>query len=152
MHFFSLHPKLLPVAIVLAIAGFAGAGLAQDTEAPITAETLLSTQTTVIGQPFDYPTETPAEISASIVTIAPGAETGWHIHPVPLFGYMLEGTLTVDYGSRGTRTYESGDSLVEAWNWPHNGINHGDVPVQVMVVYAGAEGLPTAVPTDGPDE
>lgn len=40
------------------------------------------------------------EITALLVEVAPGAQTGWHHHLVPNFAYMLEGTLelTLDDG------------------------------------------------------
>jgi mannose-6-phosphate isomerase-like protein (cupin superfamily) len=59
---------------------------------------------------------------------------------------MLDGELTVDYGSEGTRVYKVGDSLMEAMNWPHDGMNKGTVPVRILAVYMGAEGLPNAEP------
>ena len=106
---------------------------------------LIATSQTVIGQPFAYPTGQ-AKVTAVIVTIPPGGETGWHEHAVPLFGYMLDGVLTVDYGDKGMRVYRPGDSLMEAMNWPHDGTNKGDVPVRILVVYLGAEGVPNATP------
>ncbi len=106
---------------------------------------LLATSETIIGQPFAYPAGK-AKVTAVIVTIPPGGETGWHEHPVPLFGYMLDGVLTVDYGDKGTHTYRPGDSLMEAMNWPHNGTNTGDVAVRILAVYMGAEGVPNATP------
>src|SRR5690606_11673322 len=78
---------------------------------------LLSTSETVIGQPIVFPAGT-AKVTAAIITLPPGGETGWHSHPVPLFGYMLEGELTVDYGDKGVKVYKPGDSLMEAVNWP----------------------------------
>ena len=106
---------------------------------------LIATSQTVIGQPFAYPSGT-AKVTAVIVTIPPGGETGWHEHAVPLYGYMLDGVLTVDYGDKGTRIYKAGDSLMEAMNWPHDGANKGDVPVRILAVYLGAEGVPNATP------
>ena len=106
---------------------------------------LIATSQTVIGQPFAYPTGQ-AKVTAVIVTIPPGGATGWHKHQVPLFGYMLDGVLTVDYGDKGTRVYRPGDSLMEAMNWPHDGANKGDVPVRILAVYLGAEGVPNATP------
>jgi hypothetical protein len=61
-----------------------------------------------------------------------------------LFGYILEGALTVDYGDKGTHTYSTGEGLLEAINWPHNGMNRGTVPVRLLAVYAGANGVPDA--------
>ena len=145
------RPALAAVAIVLA-SGFATSVTAHDTSTPISSEPLLSTQTTIIGQPLAYPTETPAEISASIVTIPPGMEGGWHIHPAPFFGYILEGELTVDYGTEGTRVYRQGDSLLEAIDWPHQGTNTGDGPARVLVVFMGAEGLSPSVAVDPPND
>ncbi|MDX2289092.1 MAG: cupin domain-containing protein [Hyphomicrobiaceae bacterium] len=105
-------------------------------------EHLLSSGRTVLGEAIRYPTGGPARITASIVTLAPGAETGWHTHPTPLLGYMLEGALTVDYGPHGTRTYTAGDAVLEAVDVPHNGRNLGTSPARVLVVVMGADGQP----------
>ena len=119
---------------------------AEQGYSPKTAVTpLIATGDTVIGQPFAYPAGK-AKVTAAIVAVPPGGETGWHEHAVPLFAYILAGTLTVDYGDKGTRTYKPGDSLMEAMNWPHNGTNKGDVPVRILAVYIGAEGIPNATP------
>ena len=115
-----------------------------DALKPTVTPVLQATQT-IIGQPIVYPKGI-AEVTVAIVTIPPGGQTGWHIHAVPLFGYMLEGELTVDYGDKGTHTYKVGDALIEAMNWPHNGMNKGAVPVRILTVYAGAQGVPTAEP------
>ena len=111
-----------------------------------TVTPILQASQTIMGQPIAYPAGT-AEVTAAIVTIPPGGETGWHLHAVPLFGYMLEGELTVDYGDKGTRSYAVGDALVEATDWPHNGMNKGAVPVRILTVYAGAKGIANAEPT-----
>jgi len=75
---------------------------------------LLSTGTTIVGETLHYPTDGPAHVTAAIVTLAPGAKTALHRHGVPLFAYVLEGEITVDYGDRGKRTYHQGDALMEA--------------------------------------
>ena len=108
--------------------------------------TLLSTATTVTGQPIRYPQGAAAHVTVSEITLAPGEETGWHRHPVPVFGYILAGGLTVDYGPKGPHTYRTGDALVEAMNEAHNGRNTGAVPMRVLVIVAGAEGTATTVP------
>ncbi len=100
---------------------------------------------TVIGQPIAYP-KGKAKVTAVIVTVPPGRDVGWHSHAVPVFGYMLDGELTVDYGDKGTKVYKSGDALLEAMNWPHNGTNKGTVPVRILAVYMGAEGVPNTTP------
>lgn len=99
---------------------------------------ILSGNQTVLDQTFTYPDGT-AKVTAAIVTIPPGGQTGWHVHVVPLFAYILEGELTVDYGSKGTKVYTVGGGILEAMNWPHNGTNTGDVPMRLLAVYMGAE-------------
>jgi quercetin dioxygenase-like cupin family protein len=61
---------------------------------------------------------------------------------VPLFGYILEGELTVDYGPFGKRTYRQGEGLAEAMNEAHNGRNTGTGVLKILAVFIGAEGVP----------
>lgn len=110
---------------------------------------LLKSGTDVLGTPLSYP-DGPIDITAAIVTIPPGGETGWHVHEVPLFGHLLEGELTVDYGSKGTKTFRAGESLIDAIDWPHNGTNTGDVPLRLIAVYMGGAGRANVVKTPAP--
>ena len=99
---------------------------------------LLSADADIVGQPLAYPSGKP-KVTAAIVTIPPGGETGWHLHRVPLFVYVMEGEVTVDYGSKGTKVYTSGQSLMEAMNWAHNGMNKSAAPVKILAVYMGGD-------------
>lgn len=134
---------LLAAIVLVASLGFATAD--DVTAIKPTVTPVLESTTTIIGQPIAYPAGT-AKVTAAIVTIPPGGQTGWHLHAVPLFGYMLAGELTVDYGSKGTHVYKVGDALMEAMDWPHNGMNLGGVPVRILAVYMGAEGVADATP------
>lgn len=126
----------------LAAAGPAAAEPYQNLLTP-----LLESGVDVLGTPLDYPDGTP-EVTAAIVELPPGAETGWHRHEVPLFAYVLEGAFTVDYGEHGTKTYRAGDGVLEAMDVPHNGQNSGNVPVRLLAVYmgGGAEANTLSVP------
>jgi quercetin dioxygenase-like cupin family protein len=97
---------------------------------------LLQSGTDVLGDPLAYPAGAP-DVTAAIVTVPPGGQTGMHRHEVPLFAYILEGELTVDYGEKGKRTYRAGEAVLEAQNWPHNGTNTGSVPMKLLAVYMG---------------
>lgn len=110
-------------------------------------ETLLDTSETVLGQEFEYP-EGQARITAQVVTVPPGQILPPHLHPVPLFAYVLQGELIVDYGSEGEITYQKGDALVEAIDWPHQGRNGGRGVLKILLVYAGAEGVPNSEPAE----
>jgi quercetin dioxygenase-like cupin family protein len=114
---------------------------AREPPKPVTP--LLHTGTTVVGEPVVYPTGAAAEITAAVVTLAPGQETGWHTHGMPVVGYVIEGELEVDYGEKGVRVYRAGDAVVEAISVAHNGRNKGNVPMRILAVFVGAEGLKT---------
>jgi quercetin dioxygenase-like cupin family protein len=137
-----MHARSLLLAAGLLVVQFANVS-AEDASLKPTVAPVIDSSSTIIDQPLAYPAGT-AEITASVITVPPGGETGWHKHAVPLFGYILEGTLTVDYGAKGTHTYGAGEGLLEAMNWPHNGMNKGTVPVKILAVYAGAKGIPDA--------
>jgi len=85
-------------------------------------------------------------VTAAIVTLAPGARTIAHQHAVPLFAYVLEGEITVDYGEQGKRTYRQGDAFMEAMAVTHFGVNNGSGPMRLLAVYMGAEGADNVIP------
>ncbi len=134
-----------PIAVVglCVIAGLAGFAVARraGAEAPLPRLVpLLSAGTTVTGETVNYPEGVPAKVTAAILTLMPGDETGWHTHGVPAFGYVLDGELTVDYGDKGRRTYKAGDALLEAMTVAHNGRNSGSEPMRILAVFMGVEG------------
>jgi quercetin dioxygenase-like cupin family protein len=106
---------------------------------------LLRTSTNVAGQQIVYPHDAPAEASILLVEIPPGKQTGWHVHPVPLFGYVLSGTLTVKFSGGENKILRPGDALAEAVNIPHNGINEGTETVKLIIFVAGEKNVPFTV-------
>jgi quercetin dioxygenase-like cupin family protein len=144
--------KARDVRFGIIILGLCAAGpavtVALDASTRVTP--LLSTGKTVMDEPIVYPTGAPAKVTTAIVEMAPGAETGWHTHGVPLTGYILDGELTVDYGAKGKRTYKKGDAVAEAMSVPHNGKNTGTGVMRLFVVYMGADGMPTSIAAKQP--
>ncbi len=51
-----------------------------------TGRTLLKSSTAMDGSPVAYPKTDSAEVTAMLMEIAPGGETGWHMHTAPTFG------------------------------------------------------------------
>ena len=137
-----------PMFALALLAAVAVPAAAQDTSYQNLLTPLLSGNQTIIDQTIAYPEGTP-KVTAAIVIIPPGKDTGWHTHDVPLFVYILEGEVTVDYGSKGVKVYKAGEALLEAENWPHNGMNKTDDLVRIFAVYMGAEGLANATPAAG---
>lgn len=107
-------------------------------------EALLQTGETVMGEKIAYP-DGAARVTSLIVTMVPGEQTGRHKHPVPTYGYVLEGELTVVYDGGGTRVYRQGTAFMEAEEVWHNGHNEGHVPVRALVVFMGADGKDNVV-------
>lgn len=107
-------------------------------------EVLVSASQTVLGQDIEYPAGKPV-ITAAIVTLEPGASTGSHRHEAPLFAMVMEGELTVDYGTAGSKTYVQGDAFLEAFRTDHNGTNTGQTPVRILAVYAGSESVKNTI-------
>lgn len=139
------------VAALVLLAGCGGgsdAASADSSASPgaVGSEVLLNKQqVTILDQPIVYPKKKAAQVSSSIVLLEPGQETGWHKDGVPMYAYVLEGTLTVEYDAGVTKEYPAGTALMEAQGVFHNGTNKGDSQVRVLAVYMGAKGVKNSV-------
>jgi len=107
--------------------------------------TLLQTLTNSIGQPIVYPREGAPEVTALLVEMAPGEETGWHQHPVPLLGYILGGELTVYQATGEKRVVRVGEVSLESVNVIHNGVNEGPAACKMIVFVVGIKDVPFTV-------
>ena len=136
---------MLRRSLIAAFAALAAFPALADSAPSYPAVALLSTGTTIVGEKIHYP-KGDAHITASIVTLAPGGRTILHKHLVPLYAYILDGELTVDYGAHGTRTYKQGASFMEAMEAPHFGENKTGKPVRILAVYLGADGAKDVLP------
>ena len=89
----------------------------------------------------DYPVTAP-KVTAIRYTIPPHTKLGRHSHPTINFGIMLSGQLTVVKDNGESKTFHEGDVIVETVNNIHYGENRGDIPAELIMFYAGTEGLP----------
>lgn len=112
---------------------------ALDQSTDVRATTILKTQTSWDGGPIVYPEGKP-EITGMVVEIAPGGETGWHLHPVNSFGVLLEGELEVALQNGASKRLKAGDAIAEVANTLHNGRNIGLIPAKIIVFYVGEVG------------
>jgi quercetin dioxygenase-like cupin family protein len=115
------------------------------TPAEPVVELLAAADQTILGQPIEYPSGGAAEVTVDIITLQPGDETGWHHHNTPMVAVILDGTITVDYGDDGSRTYATGEAILEAVGTSHNGSVVGDEPARILVVNLGAAGIQNTV-------
>ena len=112
---------------------------AVDENAAVKVTPLLKTSNGWDGKQIVYP-EGQAEVTALLVEIAPGESTGWHQHPVPSFGFLLEGTLEITLTDGRVKRMQPGEALSEVTDTVHIGRALSKTPVKIVVFYAGAVG------------
>tara|TARA_R110002073_G_scaffold245648_1_gene408361 strand:- start:86 stop:520 length:435 start_codon:yes stop_codon:yes gene_type:complete len=131
------------ILVGLALASPSQLTLAIEATEEVAVTPLLKTQESWDGRPINYPTGK-AEVTIVEVEVAPGGETGWHLHPVASFGVVLQGELEVELKTGETLNLKAGDAAAETVNVLHNGRNTGTVPVKMVVFYTGnTEGMLT---------
>lgn len=118
----------------------------------IRVEPLMQTRVTTSGAPIEYPETNHPEVRTILVEIPPGAQTGWHKHPMPCYAYMLSGTIAVEMENGKTITYKAGQAFAEMVNTMHNGKNLGKVPVKILMVVTGERGVPVSVRGEAPEK
>ena len=109
------------------------------------ATTLLGTTINSLGQPIVYPGDGTPEVTALLVEMAAGEETGWHKHPVPLLGYLLAGELTVYQITGEKRVVRTGEVSLESVGVIHRGVNEGAVPLKMIVFVVGLKDVPYTI-------
>lgn len=103
-------------------------------------ELLKLQETTILDQRIEYPKKKQARITSDIAVLEPGQETGWRRYKVPVYVYVMEGTLTVEYETAVTRDVPAGTAFIQATGTDFNGINKGQTPVRMLQVFIGAKG------------
>ena len=94
---------------------------------------------------LEYPKTGKAEVVSVIGEVEPGGRTSRHQHPVPVFVYVLEGTLTVQADGGQPREYRPGQAFLEDVNHWHQAFNKTSESVKILVVFMGEEGKPTTI-------
>ena len=140
----------LPLALWLLAAILPGAAAAMPPPLVVSSTTLLKTTTTWNGAPLTYAKSESPEVQTVLVEIPRGAATAWHLHPVNNIAYMLEGELRVETADGATREFKAGESFAELVDTPHRGVNVGNGPVRILVVYFGEVGKPISNPHSSP--
>ena len=114
------------------------AAVEELTSGPV--ELLKMQETTILDQRIEYPKKKQARITSDIAVLEPGQETGWRRYKVPVYVYVMEGTLTVEYETAVTRDFAAGTAFVQATGTDFNGINKGETPVRLLQVFMGVKG------------
>ena len=98
---------------------------------------------TADGDALVYPRTGKPEVISVIGVLDPGGRTALHQHPLPVYVYVMEGTLQVQTEGKGVRSYKQGEAFLESVGHWHQAFNKTDNPVKILVVFVGEEGKPT---------
>ena len=117
--------------------------------APVHGEILVQTTQSWNGIAYRaYPNGQP-QLTVLKMTIPPHTTLPWHTHAIPNAAYVSSGQLTIeDKGTGESKTCRAGEALAESVDVVHRGVT-GEEPAVVIIVYAGAPGIPTSTPLPG---
>ena len=111
----------------------------------VTVEELVNASQQWDGQPLpDYPRGQPL-LKVLRIGIPSGVVLPWHTHPVINAAVILRGTLALNLKDGTTRVFQTGEAIVEVIDTVHTGQAIGAEDVEVVVFYAGVEGVLTTV-------
>ena len=88
--------SVVSIIATLCLMFFTLSALGADYQNGVSATVLKKSSVTGNGQKIIYPVTDKAEVTARTVNLAPGAETDWHSHPIPVYAYVVEGMLDVE--------------------------------------------------------
>lgn len=113
---------------------------AQEYSGNLKIEKMLESDVNSMGQKIVYPQMKDAAVTMMKITFPQGETTGWHKHEIPVFSYILEGTLTVETEDHKITEFKENSCFVESYNIYHKGTNKGNTDLVVFVVYLGGDG------------
>ncbi len=112
---------------------------------PITVTTLAKTDKSWNGSVLPGYKSGQPKVTILRIVIQPGVTLDWHKHPIINAGFVVSGQIRVESEQGDTMEFKQGDTIVELVNQFHHGINHGKVPAELIVFYAGSVGLPLSI-------
>ena len=134
-----MNRKLVSLAAVsLAIATMSLTALrAQQASAEIKRETVLKQDMTIPGR----------EVIMAEVELPPGTSEGLHSHPsAELFGFVVDGEITVEIQGKPPPTLKAGDHFYFAPGVVHQNANRSSAPAKTYVVFVAEKGKPLTAP------
>jgi quercetin dioxygenase-like cupin family protein len=86
------------------------------------------------------------EAILGLAEIPPGGASGRHTHPGVEFGYVVEGSASLDVDGEVPKLIKAGDSYTIPQGKIHEAKTVGDKPVKVLATYIVEKGKPLATP------
>ena len=86
------------------------------------------------------------EVVSAIAEFQPGVSVGRHTHPGEEAGYILEGTLLLEFDGKPPVTLGPGKTFFIPAGAIHNATNKGSGTARVLATYVVEKGKPLATP------
>ncbi|MGH9009675.1 MAG: cupin domain-containing protein [Acidimicrobiia bacterium] len=78
----------------------------------------------------------PTDFHIQVVTVEPGANTGWHTHPGPEYSILKAGEMVLERAPECQPfTYKAGQGFFIPGGTPHMAQNDGKEPAELYVTY-----------------
>lgn len=122
----------LMVAIGVAVGAAGIQGLKAQPAPSVKRTVLLKQDMTIPGR----------EAVMALVEIPPGGREGRHTHPAEVYGFVQEGTITLEVQGQPTKTLKAGDVFFIPPETIHEGTNNGTVTAKLLAVFVAEKGKP----------
>ncbi|MFB9365484.1 cupin domain-containing protein [Kitasatospora sp. NPDC001664] len=114
---------------------------------------LITAKTTAEGKfvkPQNVKVKNVSRVIEQTLTIQPGGDTGWHVHPGIVFLTVVKGTITRRSADCKVETFPAGSSFIKQGDVPLNGVNLGTEPIELHLTYVLPEGTPLRYEREAP--
>lgn len=105
----------------------------------------LTAVTTAEGEfvePHDLRVRNVTEVVEQTLTIQPGGDTGWHVHPGLVVLTVQKGTIVRKNADCTEEVFPKGSSFIKQGNLPLNGVNESNEPIELHLTYLKPKGTP----------
>ena len=140
-----MKSNLLEVIVTSFLLWMIAAAPAAAGDPHVAVSQLLQTTRSWDGNKYSrYVTGQP-QITILEIRIPPNTALDWHEHPMISTAYVASGQITLEIrGTRKRKTFSAGQALAESVATVHRGYTTSQ-PVDLLVFYAGAVGLPLSI-------
>ena len=133
----SMSRSLARAIAVVAVVGLAGGPILDARQAPgVKRNIVLKEDMSIPGR----------EGVMALVELPPGSAEGKHTHPAEVFGFVLEGEVSLAIEGSPAATLKAGDVIHIAPGRIHEGKNNGSVSAKLAVVFIAEKGKPLTTP------
>lgn len=73
------------------------------------------------------------EVRVVTATLDPMTAGAWHLHPTPVYIYVMEGELTLEVEGKETRVAQAGEALAEPLDANMRAVNKTDTPARLVI-------------------